>query len=48
MTDHTCAIYFENKTKLSWLIWKGTVYEEKEIGQQRDRLYRYDLDQKWN
>ena len=45
MTDCIGVVYAQNKAKLSWPIWKAAVYEEKETRQQRDRLYRYGLDQ---
>ena len=44
--DHTSAIHTENKTELSWPIGLGVICDENQIGQQRDRLYRYDLRQK--
>ena len=31
--DHTCAVYDENNTKLSWLIKLGTDSDGNQIGQ---------------
>ena len=40
MTDHTNAMYTENKIDLSWLIRLGAIYDENQTGQECDRLYR--------
>ena len=36
VTDRTCAVYFENKIELSWLIRRGVFWDEKQIRQLRD------------
>ena len=35
--DHTDVVYIENETELSWLIGLGTIYDENQIAQWRDR-----------
>ena len=32
VTDHTCAIYTKNDTKISWSIRLGANYDENQIG----------------
>ena len=31
VTDHTCAFYSKNETKLSWPIGQGVVYDKNDI-----------------
>ena len=48
MTNHTIVDYTKNETEQSWSIEQGVVYDENQIGQQYDRLYRCGIHQKWN
>ena len=47
VTDCTCVVYVENKIELSWLIRRGAFWNEKQIRQLRDWLYKCGLRQKW-
>ena len=44
--NHLGAFYIENNIELSWLIGFGAIYDENQIRQWCDRLYRCDLHQK--
>ena len=43
MIDCTGDIYVENETEQTWLIGPGAAYEESDIGQWCDWLYRCGL-----
>ena len=46
VTNHTNVIYIKNEIELSWYIEPGLVSDKIQIGQQRDKSYRYSL--RWN
>ena len=46
-TDLIGLVYAKNDIEHSWLIKSGVVYDENQIGQQRDQLYRCGLYRNW-
>ena len=48
MLNRIDVVYAENKVEFPWLISPGMVYDENQIGQGRDRLYRCGMHQNWN
>lgn len=43
INDHTVAVNIENKTKMSWQIRLGMVYDKNQMGERRGQSYKFSL-----